>query len=371
LPFVSPARNVARVTERRQTARGWAIAVVAWTGLAGLSALQTALYLQQRGQPIAWGSLLLTRVLDWELCLAFAPVVLWLIRRSSLSSGRRFRLVASVLAAAVMFAPVKYTVLTPIMRWLDPARRSQTIADAVRVNFFTEILFLIGIAIAVYAVELYRAVQREQMERVRLGQELAEARLDALMIQLHPHFLFNTLNSVVSLIGRNPRAAEDMVTDLSGMLQETLRARGREVPLDDELNLLDVYLRIMRYRFGDRLVARIDVEPAARCALVPRFLLQPIVENAIEHGFNECHGGHVAITATARDSRLTIVIRDRGGGFPSVHDASAPGGGIGLANTRRRLDQMYGRESTLTITSDSGGTAVAMTLPYHTGGGTP
>jgi two-component system, LytTR family, sensor kinase len=359
------------VTERRRAARGWAIAVAAWTGLAGLSASQTALYLHQRGQPIAWGSLFLTRILDWELCLAFVPVVLWLIRRSSLGAGHRSRLALCVLAAAAIFAPVKYTVLTPIMRWLEPARRSQTIGEAVRANFFTEILFLIGIAIALYAVELYRAMQQEQMERVRLGQELAEARLDALMMQLHPHFLFNTLNSVVSLIARNPRAAEDMVTDLSEMLQETLRARGRTVPLADELNLLDVYLRIMRHRFGDRLVARVDIEPAARCALVPRFLLQPIVENAIEHGFSECGGGNIGITATARDSLLTIVIRDSGGGFPSLYDASAPVGGIGLANTRRRLDQMYGRESTLTITSDQGGTAVAMTMPYHAGDGTP
>jgi two-component system, LytTR family, sensor kinase len=162
-----------------------------------------------------------------------------------------------------------------------------------------------------------------------------------------------------------------MVTDLSGLLQETLRARGREVPLADELEVLDVYLRIMRYRFGDRLVACVNVEPTARSALVPRFLLQPIVENAIEHGFRERHGGNLEITAAARDARLTIIIRDSGTGFTTAYNASAAGNGIGLANTRRRLDQMYGRESSLTITSDPGGTAVAMTMPYHTANGTP
>lgn len=339
--------------------------------MAAISAIQTGLYVQQRGQPIAWGSLLLSRVLDWELCLAFVPVVLWLIRRSTLGSSHRWRLAASVLAAALVFAPVKYVVLTPVIHWLEPARRAQTIGQAVVANFFTELLFLIGIAIAVYAVELYRAMQEEQIERVRLAQELAESRLDALTMQLQPHFLFNTLNSAVSLIARNPRAAEDMITDLSGMLQETLRARGREVPLAAELSVLDVYLRIMRYRFGDRLVAGIEVEPAARSALVPRFLLQPIVENAIEHGFTEGSAGHIGITATARDARLTIVIRDNGSGFPSHTERSAPGGGIGLANTRRRLDQMYGRESALTITSDAGGVVVAMTMPYRTGGTAP
>ena len=355
------------VTERQRTTRAWTIAVVAWAGVAGISALQTGFYLQQRGEPIAWGSLLLTRVVDWELCLAFVPVVLWLIRRSTLLSGRRWRLAGSVLAAALIFAPVKYAVLTPVTHWLEPATHAQTIRQAVVANFFTEVLFLIGIAIAVYAIELYRAVQLEQMERVRLARELAESRLDALTMQLHPHFLFNTLNSAVSLIARDPRAAEDMITDLSGMLQETLRAGGHEVPLAAEVDILDVYLRIMRYRFGDRLVACIDIEPAARSALVPRFLLQPLVENAIEHGFTDGGIGRIGITATTHDSRVTIAIRDNGGGFPSTDRASAPGRGIGLANTRRRLDQMYGRDSALTITSDAGGATVSITMPYRTG----
>ena len=339
------------MTQRRSTVIGWAIAVAAWTGLAGVSAFQTALYLMEHGQPIAWGSLLFTRVVDWELCLVFVPVVLWLIRRWPPASGHRGPLVAAVLAAAVIFAPLKYVALAAIT--------SRPIAEAVRANFLTEILFLIGISIAVYALELYR-------ERVHLAQALAEARLDALTMQLHPHFLFNTLNSVVSLIARNPRAAEDMVTDLSAMLQDTLRARGREVPLGDELSLLDVYLRIMRYRFGDRLVACIEVDPATRRALVPRFLLQPIVENAIEHGFNESNGGQIGIAATASDSRLVIVIRDSGRGFPN-----APGDGIGLTNTRRRLDEMYGRASTLTIASAPGETTVSIAIPYHVEGQAP
>ena len=337
--------------------------------MAAISALQTGLYVQQRGTPVAWESLLLARVLDWELCLGFVPVVLWLVRRSTLGSHHRWRLAASVLAAALVFAPIKYVVLTPVLRWVEPGMHGGTIRQAVLANFFTEVLFLIGIATAVYAVELYRAVRHEQMERVRLAQELAESRLDALTMQLHPHFLFNTLNSAVSLIARQPRAAEDMITDLSGMLQETLRARGHEVPLAAELSQLEVYLRIMRYRFGDRLVACIEVEPAARSALVPRFLLQPLVENAIEHGFTALAGeraGQIAITAAVRDSRLTIVVRDNGDGFPSTGNASPTDSGIGLTNTRRRLDQMYGREAALTITSDADGAVVTMALPYRT-----
>ena len=279
-----------------------------------------------------------------------------------------------MLVAALLFAPIKYVVLTPVLRWLEPGTHTGTIRQAIIANFFTEVLFLIGIAITVYAVALYRAVQHEQLERVHLEQELAESRLDALTMQLHPHFLFNTLNSAVSLIARHPRAAEDMITDLSGMLQETLRVRGHEVPLADELSVLDVYLRIMRYRFGDRLVACIDVEPAARSALVPRFLLQPIVENAIEHGFTAPMGeraGQVAISATARDSRLIVVVRDNGGGFPDAVDTPAASGGVGLTNTRRRLDQMYGRDAALTITSDAGGVVVAITIPYRTDERTP
>jgi two-component system, LytTR family, sensor kinase len=358
----------AYMTERRYTAREWAAVLAVWTGLAGLSTLQTALYLQQRGEPIQWFPLVTSRLVDWYTCLAFAPVVLWLIRRSVPGRGHRLQQAGLIVAAALVFLPVKYAVLIPVLRWVQPAQRPTTVGAAVATNFFTEMLFLAGIALAVYTVELYRRVQDEQIERTRLGRELAEARLDALTLQLQPHFLFNTLNSVVSLIRRSPRAAEDMVTDLSEMLQETLRARGHEVALSAELELVELYLRIMRHRFGDRLAARIEADATARRALVPRFLLQPIVENAIEHGFGARDGtGRLVIAAAVHDSRLEIGVMDNGPGFSAAHSPRKPNGGIGVANTRRRLDEMYGGDYDLIISPAEGGTTVTIIIPHRTG----
>jgi two-component system LytT family sensor kinase len=356
------------MSRHRYTARAWAVVLVVWTGLAGLSTLQTALYLQQREEPIEWFPLLTSRLVDWYTCLAFAPVVLWLIRRPAARRAHRLRLAGVVLAAALAFLPVKYAVYVPVLQWLQPMRHPMTVGATLGANVFTEMLFLGGIALAVYTVELYRTVQDEQMERTRLGRELAEARLDALTLQLQPHFLFNTLNSVVSLITRNPRAAEDMVTDLSEMLQQTLRARAHEVPLAVELELVELYLRIMQYRFGDRLVVRIDADPSARGAFVPRFLLQPIVENAVEHGFATHEGtGHLRILAAIHGSRLEIGVQDNGPGFSLGHNGRPPGGGIGLTNTRHRLDQMYGSDYELRVSPTQGGTTVTIDIPHRTG----
>ena len=346
--------------------RDWAIAIGVWSALAALSMLQTALYLEQRGQPIEWRPLIIGRALDWYTCLALAPVFVWLIRRYAIAPGHRARGAALIVLAAAAFVPVKYAALVPLTRALAPPG-PPTVRTAVVANFFTEMLFLIGIALAIYAAELYRRMQQSQLAQSRLGRELAHARLEALTLQLQPHFLFNTLNAAVALIRHDTRAAEDMLTDLSEMLHSTLGdPQPQQVPLERELDDVARYVRIMTYRLGPRLVTDLDATPAARLGLVPRFMLQPLVENAIEHGLARRAGaGGVRITARTDPRRLKLEVRDSCDGGSEGTTQSKHGRGIGLSNTRRRLEALYGDDFSLVVTPHESGTSVVIDIPYH------
>jgi len=346
--------------------RDWAIAIGVWSALAVLSMLQTALYLEQRGQPIEWRSLIIGRALDWYTCLAVAPVFVWLIRRDAIAPGHRVRGAALIILAAAAFVPVKYAALVPLTRALAPPA-PRTVRTAVVANFFTEMLFLIGIALAIYAAELYRRMQQSQLAQSRLGRELAHARLEALTLQLQPHFLFNTLNAAVALVRHDARAAEDMLTDLSEMLHSTLgEPQPQEVPLERELDDVARYVRIMTYRFGPRLAAALDATPEARLGLVPRFILQPLVENAIEHGLARRAGaGGVRITARTDPRRLKLEVRDSCDGVSEGSTQSKHGRGIGLSNTRRRLEALYGDDFSLVVTPHESGHSVVIDIPYH------
>jgi LytS/YehU family sensor histidine kinase len=182
-------------------------------------------------------------------------------------------------------------------------------------------------------------------------------------MQLDPHFLFNTLNGIMALIQENPQAAQRTVARLSEFLRLTLENSGvQEVPMQKELEFLDRYLQIEQLRFGDRLTVQQDVDPATLGGLVPSLILQPLVENAIKHGVAERRGPATILIQAARDDgRLVIHVRDNGGGIPST-----PQEGIGLTNTRQRLQRLYGDEHVFELSSlEGGGVDVLLSIPYH------
>jgi two-component system LytT family sensor kinase len=208
--------------------------------------------------------------------------------------------------------------------------------------------------------------------RHQLEARLTEARLRTLQTQLHPHFLFNALNTISAYTESEPRLARQMMARLAELLRASLDHAGqREVPLKDELTFLDNYLAIERLRFEDRLTVDIAVDEHARSALVPAFLLQPLVENAIRHGINaQMRGGHILIAARRRHPQLlALTIEDDGAGLPAgwcVEDH----GGIGLRNTVQRLAELYGTNHDFRITGEPGnGVRVDIVLPYHAAGG--
>jgi signal transduction histidine kinase len=224
------------------------------------------------------------------------------------------------------------------------------------------VLGMIGI------VHFQMRAQRDAMRSLELQKQLSEAQLRALQMQLEPHFLFNTLNAITTLVelGRQQQAAE-MLGHLNVILKRTLeRSTPEKIPLAQELEIVENYLAIEQVRFADRLRIDIKIDPGALHSLVPCFLLQPIVENAIRHGIANCEGeGTVEASARREGNRLRISVRDTGPGKTS----SAGGNGIGLKNTRDRLAYFYPQEHTLLAgPSQAGGFEVAIDVPYEVAG---
>ncbi len=234
----------------------------------------------------------------------------------------------------------------------------------------TQYLIYAAIVAGTHAWLYYREAQSRELRTSQLEAMLAETRLQMLSMQLQPHFLFNTLNTIAELVHDKPEAAERMIGGLSHLLRETLHAGLVDrVPLDQELALLDRYVEIQRGRFGDRLDVQVSVGDAARHALVPSLLLQPLVENAIKHGIGaRARAGRIEISAARDGDRLVIEVRDDGSGVPP----GAVKEGVGLGNCRARLQTMYGaRDHELTIANRPGGGAVVrISLPWQTAAAT-
>jgi len=204
-----------------------------------------------------------------------------------------------------------------------------------------------------------RARERERHAAV-LESRLTKARLHGLQMQLNPHFLFNTLNSIASLIHENPRVADEMVASLSDFLRVTLRTSDRaEVALRDELAYLDHYLTIEQIRFGARLKVEKQIDPATLDCLVPVLILQPLVENAIKHGIEkQLAPGVVRIIADRSNDSLRLQVVDNGRGLQQRHQEGFKEG-VGLANTRARLNELAGSAATLEVKNSPGGGVVA------------
>ena len=246
------------------------------------------------------------------------------------------------------------------------SRDGASVEVVVRRHFWQTTWFRIaGLLAAVGAVAAgfrLRVRRLEAKERVRTA--LVEAQLDALQFQLRPHFLFNTLNSILPLIGADPERARQMVIRLGELLRLSLRSEETPlVALEEELVILDKYLDIEKVRFRDRLEVTMDVEPAAAAARVPTFLLQPLAENAIKHGLARRGGrGRIWISARAEGPVLLLTLRDNG---PGVREDASPG--IGLANTRRRLEALYPGAHSLTLAPAlEGGCEVHLRIPLET-----
>jgi LytS/YehU family sensor histidine kinase len=224
--------------------------------------------------------------------------------------------------------------------------------------------FLVGLG---HAVEYWHEAEERAVNSERLQRQLAEAQLRALERQLHPHFLFNTLHTVSALMRSDVDAADDIIDRLSDLLRLSLRQRGQEVTVRDELELLRKYLDIEQMRFRDRLAVSVDIAEETLDAMVPHFVLQPIVENAVRHGIApRARAGRVDIRALHDSGDLRLEVYDTGDGVPETQ-LVALNHGIGLGNTRARLEHLYGASQRLMCENVAGGGfRVSITIPFRT-----
>ena len=368
LRTLSASSDLSASSRLRPRWHWWAAGFAIWTVLGFLAVLQNALFFRAMGEPVPWGSLIPVRLADWYTCALFTPLYFWLVRRYPLDEGSWLRSVPVHLGATVAFVVAKYAIYTPIYNALRPPERAaRTIGEMLAGSFIIENVIFWAMIGVIQAVESFRKLREREVQAAQLAGQLANARLDALTGQLHPHFLFNTLQGVSTLLHRDPAAADTMLTRLSDLLRRTLQqGGGHEVTLSEELELLELYLGIMRTRFADRLTVEIDVDEALGDALVPRFILQPLVENALRHGVERRGGaGLVEIRGRRDGASLLLSVRDDGPGTGGS-GGHAPADGVGLSNTRHRLRQLYGDAQRLELSGGaSGGFEVFIAIPFR------
>ena len=338
----------------------WLAVFALWTLLVVVFAVSSSLTFALSYQPPRWRYTLTMAATEWYVWAAFTPLVVWLANRLRPSRSRWWRLpMLAAIGLPVAFFKVTFTHV--LRRVSDNGTAYFQITDLA-----VQYLIYCLIAIVTYVWLHYRATQQRELHTSQLEALLAQTRLQMLGMQLQPHFLFNTLNTIAELVHQQPATAERMIAGLSHLLRETLHAGPVDrVPVDQELQLLDSYVEIQRARFGDRLTVNINVDDSAKQALVPSLLLQPLVENAIKHGIGARAGpGRVEILITRADSTATIEIRDDGLGLRATPVTE----GIGLGNCRSRLQTLYGPGNyRLDITNRPGGGAVVtIALPFQT-----
>jgi two-component sensor histidine kinase len=223
-----------------------------------------------------------------------------------------------------------------------------------------------AIVCVTWVISYYQQLRERERRTLELEARLTQANLQTLKTQLQPHFLFNTLNAIASLVRRKPAAAEDMIGSLSEFLRMNLDAtQQHEVPLRREIEFLDLYVEIQRTRFGERLQIRKAIDPAALDVAVPTLILQPLVENSVRHGIEPREtGGMILIRASRHESSLRLEVRDDGEGLKGGQLAAIREG-VGLSNTKARLQELYGDAHRFQITPNAdGGLTVTVELPW-------
>jgi len=349
--------------------RIWLIAFVLWTLLACLSAAGAHVYMASTGTPISWTQLFAWNILISLVWSLLTPVVYELARRYTFDrSGWKLSLPIHIVASvAIAFVgAVAMVTINPLVTWTkEPTVPffahvfSRTFMDIQR---YWYVLFI------TQAIAFYRKYQERQLLSSQLEAQLANAQLEVLKIQLEPHFLFNTLNSIASLARHDGAAAENMTLQLADLLRMSLAGVGvHEVPLHQELTFLQKYVDIQQTRFHDRLRVETEIDPRTLDTLVPNLILQPLVENAIRHGISPRRAAGLVRITTWRDrDDVWMEIRDNGVGF-TRNRGIAPPEGVGLRNTRGRLRQLYNEDHAMVLEdAPGGGCTVKIRVPYRT-----
>jgi signal transduction histidine kinase len=370
------ARNAPLAAEMAKPPSWLAVFLFAFAAATFFGAINAVQIISVGNGQQSWGEAFAHALLLWYLFLPIVPLAIMLAQRLPAAQGHRLRnlcmhaLIALTVGGLHPYAYILAYSLATQPRWAITVAKSQL--PYLHYWYVQDLLMAVlayGMTVAAtQAFFYYRSFQHGQLRAAHLQAQLANANLTALKMQLHPHFLFNALHSISALQMTDREAAQKMTALLGDFLRMTLRDLDRqEVPLRQEFEFLQRYLAIEQMRFGSRL--RFSVEAAVEIldAAVPQLILQPIVENAVRHGIAPygC-GGEIAVRALHDNRHLLLTVQDSGPGILDERLQSPAPSGLGLANTRARLSQLYGETQHLKLENLSGGGfRVRIEIPFH------
>ncbi len=346
----------------------WAL----WTLIGFFFASQTALQNQLSENPVSFWGILSWQLFSGYVWFALSPIILWLGRKFPFENGKWKTSLPVHLVVSFLIAFFQLAIDSLVLPELGYLRRYQSapFLEKYKVFLLINLHFSVSIywgVLGIYqAIRYYRKYRERELQTSQLEARLAMSRLQVLKGQLHPHFLFNTLNAISELIYKDPESAERMIGDLSDLLRMSFQnLEVQEITLKQELEFLRKYLEIEQMRFHDRLKVEMKIAPETLDAQVPNMILQPLVENAIKHGLApRSEGGKIEIGAQRSNGHLQITVSDDGIGVP-FNDVDSLPEGVGLSNTRKRLRHLYGERHQFDLqTAKKSGLKVNLTIPF-------
>lgn len=341
-------------------------------------------------EPMSFKAILEWQLIWWYLWVILAPLVLWLSERFRIRKQGWPRTILAHMGASIVISLTHLTMYILVAYvlggtfWSDLTNEAKTTQlgpvilwwlTSFQINFHLRLLVYLVLLMMSHAVYYHGRYREEEVVTAKLETQLAEAQIQALKMQLQPHFLFNTLHSLSALLYTDRDAAEEMIQRLIRFLNLTLENPGEQiVTLQKELEFLNTYLEIEQVRFQERLRVNMDIDPQTLQACVPNLIMQPIVENAIRHGIAPLiEPGVISIRSSKVDGRLQIQIQDNGPGMVENGNGNGNGKsreGLGLANTRSRLVQLYGKSQKMEMSSGKPcGLLVTLEIPFQTPAG--
>ncbi len=349
--------------------KSFALQFAFWTFVALCFATQGYLDYLHYGKELSWIRMFCWEMIGWLLWGVLTPFIFVLARRFPPQKNPAIHIPAAFLFSAIHLA-IQFNLFLLAQQLFLPMGEPDLQLKAFDRIAWRLMVYCI-ILIVWYAIESKKRARIEEERASELTAQLAKTQLQALKMQLHPHFLFNTLNTISELMHHDIRAADEMMVRLGDFLRLTLDPSvSQEVTLEKELEFLKHYLEIEQVRFKDRLKIEMRIQPETRRARVPYLLLQPMVENAIRHGIGrKAEGGTVEISSEKENDLLHIMIQDDGGGLHQQSDTDSPvKQGLGLSNTRSRLEKLYGDRFQFELSNrPDSGTIVSLTIPFSEG----
>ena len=357
----------------RRTYLKWVVLFLGWTLIGLFFSIQIYLITSYWKMPYSWKRSIAATLPDTYLWALLTILVIHLARRYRFGRSSWRSAILVHVPASLLIAAFHLVVAVSIIPLFQPIEKPGWWWPTLRFNFADgfhwNVLIYWAIVACNHALHYYRSYREKEIQSSQLETQLAQAQLQALRMQLQPHFLFNALHSISALIPQNPDAADRMIARLGDFLRITLRDGGTpEVTVQKELEFIECYLEIERIRFQDRLRVKLDIDPEVLDALVPNLLCQPLLENAILHGVApRTEPGNVEIGARRVNGRLQLSIKDDGPGTQAkANRLGLQAEGAGLADTRMRLRQLYAENYLLEWRDNSsGGLEVVLEIPFR------